>query len=171
MCSSDLIARLPSQAPVPGAPAHQRSDYFERASEINTRTGWTANKTRAGLYASVICRCLMMNLPSCPIQNLQVSARLRISEFTWQNAADLARMHQNPRVRELLMDDLPLDTTSAAQRFIDGMQRFYRQHEGTGIWRAERAIAPDAESVAQAQLRSEERRVGKECRSRWSPYH
>ena len=22
-----------------------------------------------------------------------------------------------------------------------------------------------------AQLRSEERRVGKECRSRWSPYH
>ena len=25
--------------------------------------------------------------------------------------------------------------------------------------------------VAPAQLRSEERRVGKECRSRWSPYH
>ena len=24
---------------------------------------------------------------------------------------------------------------------------------------------------AQSQLRSEERRVGKECRSRWSPYH
>ena len=27
------------------------------------------------------------------------------------------------------------------------------------------------EALAQAQLRSEERRVGKECRSRWSPYH
>src|ERR1051326_6213723 len=26
-------------------------------------------------------------------------------------------------------------------------------------------------SVHDAQLRSEERRVGKECRSRWSPYH
>ena len=26
-------------------------------------------------------------------------------------------------------------------------------------------------SVLQQQLRSEERRVGKECRSRWSPYH
>ena len=25
--------------------------------------------------------------------------------------------------------------------------------------------------IAGAQLRSEERRVGKECRSRWSPYH
>ena len=26
-------------------------------------------------------------------------------------------------------------------------------------------------SEAQNQIRSEERRVGKECRSRWSPYH
>ena len=26
-------------------------------------------------------------------------------------------------------------------------------------------------SELQAQVRSEERRVGKECRSRWSPYH
>ena len=25
--------------------------------------------------------------------------------------------------------------------------------------------------IAVLQLRSEERRVGKECRSRWSPYH
>ena len=27
------------------------------------------------------------------------------------------------------------------------------------------------ERVEETQLRSEERRVGKECRSRWSPYH
>ena len=26
-------------------------------------------------------------------------------------------------------------------------------------------------AVARATARSEERRVGKECRSRWSPYH
>ena len=25
--------------------------------------------------------------------------------------------------------------------------------------------------ISVAELRSEERRVGKECRSRWSPYH
>ena len=30
---------------------------------------------------------------------------------------------------------------------------------------------PDAEDATQEVLRSEERRVGKECRSRWSPYH
>src|SRR3712207_9424667 len=34
---------------------------------------------------------------------------------------------------------------------------------------AEEVIGLDAED--QAEIRSEERRVGKECRSRWSPYH
>ena len=29
----------------------------------------------------------------------------------------------------------------------------------------------DAVSPAEKDARSEERRVGKECRSRWSPYH
>ena len=29
----------------------------------------------------------------------------------------------------------------------------------------------DTHEVAQGAERSEERRVGKECRSRWSPYH
>mgnify|MGYP000471711037 CR=1 FL=1 len=29
----------------------------------------------------------------------------------------------------------------------------------------------DADVIAKAMKRSEERRVGKECRSRWSPYH
>ena len=33
-------------------------------------------------------------------------------------------------------------------------------------------VRPEAiEAVKEARARSEERRVGKECRSRWSPYH
>ena len=30
---------------------------------------------------------------------------------------------------------------------------------------------PELEALAALMNRSEERRVGKECRSRWSPYH
>ena len=30
---------------------------------------------------------------------------------------------------------------------------------------------PDIDELAKNKYRSEERRVGKECRSRWSPYH
>ena len=33
------------------------------------------------------------------------------------------------------------------------------------------AIRPAGESYREQLFRSEERRVGKECRSRWSPYH
>jgi hypothetical protein len=33
-----------------------------------------------------------------------------------------------------------------------------------------RVVQPNATAVVQ-RVRSEERRVGKECRSRWSPYH
>ena len=32
-------------------------------------------------------------------------------------------------------------------------------------------VLPDSTAAAQELGRSEERRVGKECRSRWSPYH
>ena len=37
--------------------------------------------------------------------------------------------------------------------------------------RACQAIMPNTPQVAVFDTRSEERRVGKECRSRWSPYH
>ena len=42
----------------------------------------------------------------------------------------------------------------------EAMRRYdvLREHESMGV------LVPD-------QIRSEERRVGKECRSRWSPYH
>ena len=35
----------------------------------------------------------------------------------------------------------------------------------------EKGMDTSAEYVEQVNKRSEERRVGKECRSRWSPYH
>src|SRR3712207_7123471 len=49
---------------------------------------------------------------------------------------------------------------------------------GTRLWPLSRAHRPkqllrlaDERTLIQQTLRSEERRVGKECRSRWSPYH
>ena len=41
----------------------------------------------------------------------------------------------------------------------------------TVLGTAERLPAPQAALANGAAARSEERRVGKECRSRWSPYH
>src|SRR5256885_5378028 len=43
---------------------------------------------------------------------------------------------------------------------------------GLGLQSVELALGGDLESAFERILqRSEERRVGKECRSRWSPYH
>ena len=46
--------------------------------------------------------------------------------------------------------------------------RPYRVYDGAGEMTS---VAFDFKGNLLAQQRSEERRVGKECRSRWSPYH
>ena len=40
-----------------------------------------------------------------------------------------------------------------------------------GFIDAQEANEPQERQQQEKHLRSEERRVGKECRSRWSPYH
>src|SRR3989440_3570368 len=54
------------------------------------------------------------------------------------------------------------------------LKPFDRERFQTAIERAKRQIRRDSGARMDARilaLRSEERRVGKECRSRWSPYH
>src|SRR2546427_7250611 len=54
-------------------------------------------------------------------------------------------------------------------RFPDAVQPFVKALPLTALNDALRAIMIDGTGLL--RLRSEERRVGKECRSRWSPYH
>ena len=44
-------------------------------------------------------------------------------------------------------------------------------HDHVDATNLQRQIAHTLARVGQPKARSEERRVGKECRSRWSPYH
>src|SRR5260370_36918065 len=54
----------------------------------------------------------------------------------------------------------------------DGEARFLRGRGGFALgFTAEMAVSEDHLIVAQRVTRSEERRVGEEGRSRWSPYH
>src|SRR5215208_7101805 len=53
------------------------------------------------------------------------------------------------------------DSESSLESMIDpGFEKQMRQH-----------AQPAANQLLEEQVQSEERRVGKECRSRWSPYH
>ena len=64
--------------------------------------------------------------------------------------------------------------TKLQQWHVDLLQQVLVQHQGRIIDTAgDGALTcfPTVEQAADAMVRSEERRVGKECRSRWSPYH
>ena len=45
------------------------------------------------------------------------------------------------------------------------------RRESVQHFELDRALSPEDSAALEAAIRSEERRVGKECRSRWSPYH
>ena len=50
---------------------------------------------------------------------------------------------------------------------MDDFLEFYNKTAKDGTWDKDDILL----GVRGSQDRSEERRVGKECRSRWSPYH
>lgn len=82
-------------------------------------------------------------------------ARLRLREFMPADGAAISAMHRDPRVRQWLVDDAPLDDPRVAALFIERMQRYYRDHEGLGIWCAEHWVA----ALSPAQLRDPEVRA------------
>ena len=67
--------------------------------------------------------------------------------------------------------------TGGAQGFGYSMvERFSQSGAKVVIWDKDQELIdsldlPENVSAVQTDVRSEERRVGKECRSRWSPYH
>src|SRR5260370_18208353 len=93
------------------------------------------------------------------------SSRRRHTRFKCDWSSDVCSSDL-PRCRTLMGNDLNLFERMAARRQ-------FAEHEAAIIEQVEvlcrDRIAPRAKHVDEA--RSEERRVGKECRSRWSPYH
>src|SRR5256885_6466281 len=70
------------------------------------------------------------------------------------------------RVREIAVDDLVVVAVGPAAVRDNG-----RNRDRWIARRVRRVVRGVGEITAPVELRSEERRVGKECRSRWSPYH
>ena len=65
---------------------------------------------------------------------------------------------------------------AALEKFSSGLELVTYEFENVPVeaadFLAERVpVYPPPAALEAAQDRSEERRVGKECRSRWSPYH
>ena len=65
---------------------------------------------------------------------------------------------QLEQIRAAMLESLG---DAGAEKYPLVVRRVFHSKNAQALWYAR----------AELQLRSEERRVGKECRSRWSPYH
>ena len=81
------------------------------------------------------------------------SGRLKILVAGFATAADLA-------ARLALIDQILFVWTGQSEGEVTERKKSLYPRKASGKFQALSAL-----------LRSEERRVGKECRSRWSPYH
>ena len=108
--------------------------------------------------------------------NISIGADHRGSDVT-QRLTQFLREHGHKVSRHGSADGEPCDYPEAAFRV--GTEVAAGQAElgilvcGTGIGMsiAANKVPGIRAAVVHDELRSEERRVGKECRSRWSPYH
>ena len=66
-----------------------------------------------------------------------------------------------------------LDEIGTVLQVSDGVVRIYglRNAEANELLEFDNGIKAIVMNLEEDNVRSEERRVGKECRSRWSPYH
>lgn len=74
--------------------------------------------------------------------------RLRLREFGPGDAGEVQALHADVRVRAWLPDLLPLQDPGWAAAFVAGLARFYREHEGLGIWRCGLPLADGGERFA-----------------------
>src|SRR2546422_3967933 len=113
------------------------------------------------LSASVVL--LVATLSAPPARALDEPERLRlVGERAFADGLyPLAR-----RVLERFVAEYPNDPHAGSALFLLGRARFALGDTESALEALRRAQA----AISPAE-RSEERRVGKECRSRWSPYH
>src|SRR5256886_8259200 len=110
-----------------------------------------------------IC-AIIQNYHSCLLLFFFFSSRRRHTRFDCDWSSDVCssdlEMESNTRLGLADMDASPTKAWLIAHRDDPQWKSYY-----------ERAFNPRPSEELYDVRRSEERRVGKECRSRWSPYH
>src|SRR2546426_3219382 len=88
-------------------------------------------------------------------------------QFQFVNYISVFFFFSSRRRHTRLQGDWSSDVCSSD--LLSGHEEIVRQQHGVEV--EAREAAPVHRGNGPAVTRSEERRVGKECRSRWSPYH
>src|SRR5256885_17131607 len=170
------VARLSNRCKVAGVSEPTtaiRPDEYSlgaRLREMRRRQGLSAREVahRSGVSAAYLSR-LENGKVSPTVSTLSRVVRA-IGEsvgtlFDGDESGPLVRHNDRRLVRNRGVDDF-LVTPRHAQR-LEVLETHVEPHAGSG--RTAYTHPGDEECIL--VIRSEERRVGKECRSRWSPYH
>jgi len=73
-----------------------------------------------------------------PCPKLGKDSRFRLREFSLDDSSNVALMHSDARISELLLDDVSLDKVGQARLFIKRIRERYRNEPGLGLWAADR---------------------------------
>src|SRR5256886_10864330 len=106
-----------------------------------------------------------------PVVSTEIAVYQRLLAGDEDEASALVERYAAEHPGEAVFDDVLLPSLCLAAH--DHARGRIGVEEYAFVVRAVREIAQDVlpEREPSSALRSEERRVGKECRSRWSPYH
>src|SRR5260221_5867540 len=119
--------------------------------------------------ADLFYRLQVVTIDIPPLRERREDIPLLAEAFARQ-AAERHRLPERPIGREALKQLLGYDWPGNVRELRNAIERAAIMSEGAELDALDLSEAP-AERTPIAALRSEERRVGKECRSRWSPYH
>ena len=101
------------------------------------------------------------------LQEIEKAIQLANLGFNPMNNGDVIIINVPPLTEERRID-LAKQSKAEAEHAKVGI-RNARKDANNDIKKI--AVSDDMKKIAEDDVRSEERRVGKECRSRWSPYH
>ena len=149
-------------------PRTESVDYDEVNLSEHAAAVW---RHRVGIVVAVICVGIVVFVASLLMKpTYEATARLAVS------ASKIADTPIGSMTALVPYYKAVLESPAVAQTVIDKLELNKPPYNLSVNRFMEDIVSVDIERdaniiVAKSRLRSEERRVGKECRSRWSPYH
>src|SRR5256885_16410634 len=142
--------------------------------ELSAHPGGVLGRHAAALRAALLQPFLRLNFVTLWVRDQERSRRFFVEKLDFEAIVDV----QTPEGGRWIVVAPPAAgwLTGTAGAGLPGIARVVPpegspEHQRIGQNTGFTFLTEDVRSLFQEWSRSEERRVGKECRSRWSPYH
>src|SRR5271169_2598488 len=112
---------------------------------------------------------------SCPLLPLRLTMAWLPTKVSWAVRSHIFHLHRNLGLEQLIKPNYRLEDLAEIEQFLEQHHTLDLYPVANHLYAAATGLSSQSttgyQDVWLRDNRSEERRVGKECRSRWSPYH